>query len=483
MMDRFRRPWTGLQTLLWIVSHRLLRWAQHRPRDAGQVATGMVATLLLITIWIGCAPAHRPLPRNTPTTTDAPSRTTTPPEAKPRDPVQDLPLVREITGEPTVRVRTHRDARNVQLEGPLPLTVSPGFTGEARAKARVLRGQTTITRQPDGTLHLRVAGQHTLGWASDVLVIESRAGRVVVDGVTYPGRVLIHTDGSNTTAFDVVNHARIDDYLPGVLERELYADWHPEAYRAQAVAARSYAIAQSRGARLRGWHYDLESTTASQVYGGRGTRPVAQEAVDDTRGMVLTYDGRIVPGYYSSTVGPRGQDASAAFPRGEHITPLVGAAHANADTSSPHYRWGPVHRPTNQLARRLAAWGRANREPIAQLSGLSAITVTKRNRVGRPTRFVVTDAVGKRFDLGPEAFRFACNFSGGGLPPARGNDRVKSADLAATVGSTTVTIRGYGFGHGVGMSQFGAQQLATRGVRYTDILNRYYPRAAVQRVY
>lgn len=444
---------------------------------------GLAATLLLVTIWIGCAPSQgtRPAPTGAPTTDGQTNNTRI--TQPPRDPLAELPRISEISGEPTVRVRTHRGVRRVRIDGPLPLTVSPGFSQAARAKSHTLRGRTTITRQTDGALRLRVAGQNTLGWATRVLVIESKAGRVVVDGVAYPGRVLLHTTRNSRAKLDVVNHARLDDYLPGVLERELYPGWHAEAYRAQAVAARSYAIAQSKGARRRGWHYDLESTTASQVYGGSGTRAVALHAVQDTAGLVLAYRGRVVPGYYSSTVGPRGQDAAAAFPHGEDIAPLRGISQAGGDTASPHYQWGPVRRPTAQLARRIAAWGRANQSPVAAMSGLRAIAVQERNAAGRPTRFLLTDARGKTFTLGPERFRFACNFDAPGLPRITGKARIKSADLAATVTATTTALQGHGFGHGVGMSQWGAQQLAKRGQRYPQILGRYYPGAKLQRVY
>jgi len=479
MMERRRRPRKGPGILIWLISHRVLRWAQRRPRDAGQVAAGTLAALLLITVWIGCSPTAAPSNATAP----PPSTPVMRPPAPPRDPVLDLPRVGEIIGEPAVRVRIGKGVSRVRLGGPGPLVIAPGTSDKAQAVARSMTGDITVTRQSDGMFRLAAAGQKTLGWAAPVLVIETRGGHMEVDGVTYPGRVFLHARQRTRTALDVVSHVDIEDYLPGVLERELYPGWHAQAYQAQAVAARSYAIAQSAGARQRGWHYDVESTTASQVYGGQSTRPVARSAVAQTRGIVLTYQGRVVPGYYSSTVGPRGQDAPIAFPRGENMQPLIGVAQVNADTKSPHYRWGPVRRPTAQLSRRIAAWGRANGHPVAALRGLGSIRVTARNTAGRPAQFTVTDAAGTTYTLGPEQLRFACNYSPPGLPAITGAQRIKSSDLTATVSAAAVSFQGYGFGHGVGMSQWGAQQLATQGVSYSSILGRYYPGATLRRAY
>ena len=256
-------------------------------------------------------------------------------------------------------------------------------------------------------------------WRLPRLVITSAApGPVTLAGNAYP-REMVLEPTARADHFDAVNHVPLDTYLAGVLERELFASWPAETFRAQAVAARSYALWEVALARQDADRdFDLESTEASQVYGGQSKNPKALAAVNDTRGVLLVYDGRVLPAFFASSSGGLGQDAALAFPgRGPDLPPLRARVQGAWDQQSPAYRWGPISRDRAAYSQRLAAWGEREKHPVAALGTVTHVDVATRNRVGRPASFRVTDETGTAFTLHAEGFRQASNFSG--APPAR----------------------------------------------------------------
>src|SRR5690606_12526244 len=148
----------------------------------------------------------------------------------------------------------------------------------------------------------------------------------------------------------------METYLPGVLHAELYPNWPLETYKAQAIAARSYTYFEM--SLNRGRTYDLEGSIASQAYAGASTSAVAHQAVAATRGVVLSWQGRVVPAFYSSTCGGVNQYACLALPHGT----TAGPVNAPRDVcrwcqGSRYYRWGPIVRKRDVLSRRISAWG------------------------------------------------------------------------------------------------------------------------------
>ena len=294
-----------------------------------------------------------------------------------------------------------------------------------------------------------------------------------VDGTAYPGAMTLATRAA-ADRYDVVAHVHVEAYLPGVLGGELPSNWHINAYRAQAIAARTYALAQLAPSRHK--HFDLEATTASQVYEGLNAHDAARRAVRDTAGVVLAWDGRIFPAYYSSTCGGAGQDARFAFPAGENIAPLHGNVRGTWCVASKYYRWGPIDRDAHGLASRISAWAKQSGHPVAALTSIRDICVTERNRADRPVQFTITDGRGRAFQLNAEPFRFACNHTSPGLPAP--SSPLRSSHVEPRVIRSIVRFEhGRGFGHGVGLCQFGAQAMAAQGRDYGAILNTYYPGA------
>ncbi len=407
------------------------------------------------------------------------------------------PLVSTIRGEPRIRVRIACDQlRTTVGSGGVLLIGPPTGTAYHHRDARRFEAPVTITlegpvnvengRPADGFILIDGHGL-AVRWALDELQVQSPDRRdLAIGSNAFPGKLIFVAGGSTSSIrpgrFDVINHVPLESYLPGVLERELYASWHPTSYQTQAIVARSYALFERGLHESR--HYDIESTEASQVYGGASTRRVARDAVHETRGRVLVYGERVLPAYYSSCSGGLGQDAAAVFPGVVDILPLQGDPHQHWGRTSTSYRWGQMTRELFTLERRFAAWGRENKHPIATISGITAIAITGRNRSGRPTVFSVTDQAGRTFPLNAEWFRFACNYNDPTVPAVPRDKKLKSSFVQVrVVGDLVQFYNGRGLGHGVGLCQWGMEEMARSGYSAESILNYYYRGATVRRIY
>ncbi len=446
----------------------------------------------------GPAPAWRttPAPRNAPRNAvpNAPRTAPAPPPTASAEHRVNTgrgpylgPLTRRITAEPAIRVRVRTSVAELELTHRGPLRVAAAATTDPKQVHRYTAP--LRVRRVNETWEVRDAAGRVVRWPTPRLLIECDGGEAIEVGEqAYPNRLVLVPDvnartGNETGLIDAINHVPLETYLAGVIEKELYASWPLEAFKAQAVAARSYALWEMTIASDRA--YDLESTVASQAYIGRARNAKSVEAVQATRGECLTYRGRVLPAFYSSSTGGLGQDATLAFPdRVEELPPLQAREHGAWDKDSPQWRWGPVDREVATLSRRVAGWGKARGHPVAELGQIAGVRIAARNRVGRPSVFEVRDTAGRRFTLACEAFRNACNHTlNGKLPLPRGDRLLSSHVQPQVIGGTVRFAVGRGFGHGVGMSQWGARTMAAAGHGYTSILGFYYPGATVQQLY
>jgi stage II sporulation protein D len=156
---------------------------------------------------------------------------------------------------------------------------------------------------------------------------------LIVDKVAYRGRLTVSSDGKSVQVIDTVG---LESYLKAVVPAEMPSSWLPEALKAQAVAARSYALANLATGRP----FDLYGDTRSQVFGGVKVENAATSAaVDATKGQVVLYKGKVANTLFFSTSG--GRTASAFESTGIDVPYLVPVADPY-DTASPYHDWGPV---------------------------------------------------------------------------------------------------------------------------------------------
>jgi len=172
------------------------------------------------------------------------------------------------------------------------------------------------------------------------------ASPLVLNGNAYRGTLLVHRRDGKLT---VVNKLPLDRYLRGVVPWEMPDDWHPEALRAQAVVARSYALATLKPGKT----YDVYADTRSQVYGGVQAEAVSTNlAIGATAGRVLFWNGRVATTFYHSTSGGKTVSIGEAWPRATPVPYLVSVPDPH-DGLSKHHRWGPVRLTPAQVGKRL----------------------------------------------------------------------------------------------------------------------------------
>lgn len=190
----------------------------------------------------------------------------------------------------------------------------------------------------------------------------------------YRGALVVHAGGGRLSA---VNHVGLEKYLYGVVPDEMPPSWPLEALKAQAVAARSYALVVRRS----GGTFDLFPDTRSQVYGGAAAEDArTSAAIDATARRVVVYGGRVASTFFHSTSGGRTAAIQDVWP-GARPAPYLVPADDPYDTLSPYHHWGPLRYTGAQLAARLGSYAPRGR--------LLDVTVT-RNGSGRAASVLAT---------------------------------------------------------------------------------------------
>jgi len=379
--------------------------------------------------------------------------------------------------ELNVRVRLHAAQDRVNLAWSRPPLASIAPDGQPRRLDLAPDATHVLTLTPTGWR----LGNLDLGRGT--LILEpSAVGSLTVNGVRHRGEYRMTP--VSATQFDVVNHVNIDDYLKSVVSRELLAGWHDQAYRAQAVAARTYALYEKfAGQKLTpDRHWDLNADERSQVYGGIDSESAkSRAAVDSTAGLVAVHGPpgkqRIFKAYFSSCCGGVSQSAADAFNE-PWTEPLSDQNVGDLCSASRYFTWGPIVIPKAEAQRRIARWGEVRNRPERDIALVSRIDIQATNRFGRPVRFLVTDVRGRQYSLGGEELRWALNTD---APEAT---RLKSSFIEIINDSDSIRIvRGRGWGHGVGMCQWCCEARARAGLRWDEIIRASYPASQIVKAY
>lgn len=274
----------------------------------------------------------------------------------------------------------------------------------------------------------------------------------------------------------IVNHVNLETYVACVLPGELFPHFETEAYRAQAVAVRTYALYQMsrKGHRA----FDLDASQSSQVYPGLPSGKNADragEAAAYTRGIVATWDSpqgpRIFCTYYSSCCGGLTQRVVDSKRDEADIPPLSGGVRCACLTvaTDQKYRWGTLRLTKQDVSQQLVK----SYPKLASLGGIDRIEVAEKSKSGRPKTFRLVGVGGKKDSVGAEDFRLSV-----------GSTRLRSTNCRVYTDKNHIVFAdGKGFGHGMGMCQWGMQAMAKQGRRAGDILQHYYPQSRLTRAY
>ncbi len=350
------------------------------------------------------------------------------------------------TTDVLVRVAIVRDAREVDLEinGPYRL-----------AEGKNSREFSTSSRLVKTTVRLLDKGFFINGdvFPYDRLVISPvREAEIKVNEHPFRGQViLIRTTDNRIT---VVNTINIEDYIKGVLYHEVSHHWPMETIKAQAVATRTYALYSISKTK----DYDVTNDIYSQVYGGRGSeRYRTGLAVERTASEVLVLNGKILPAYFHACCGGMTEDAAVLW--NINLPPLKGVPCVFCK-EAPHMNWKRNMR-LKDIQDLLNSRG-------YKIGLIKDISVAERDRSNRVRQLKIVGRADEVITIKAEELR-----------DLLGPNTLKGNNYEIEMKGYFVDFIGHGWGHGVGMCQWGARGMALQQFSYTQILNYYYPGAQI----
>jgi stage II sporulation protein D len=277
----------------------------------------------------------------------------------------------------------------------------------------------------------------------------NKKGDVLVSGLRCSGSIEVW---KGDDGLYIVNELPLEEYVKGVVAGEVGKSWDMEALKAQAVVARTYALHQKMNSGENKLRYHLTSSVMSQVYKGGPVPEQIAKAVDATRGEILTFEGKPIIAYYHSTSGGMTEDPEEVFGKSyPYLKPVKTTC-----SLSPYYIW-EKRIPLSEIGR------------AVKLNGIETISIDSYTVSGRV-----------------KAFRFVSG---------AGEKQVPAKDMRRDLGwerlpSTLITridrdgddyiFEGKGYGHGVGMCQWTALDMAKEGQMYREILATFYPGTTLQ---
>jgi len=343
-----------------------------------------------------------------------------------------------------VRISVTASAAEVEISG-------PGLSAEP------LREGAEAGPVPGGKARLRLDGEILLLDGKPVEgagVVFTASGAIRHAGRSLSGVVEVRRAPGG---LDVIDVLPMEAYVAAVVGGEMPPSFPPEALKAQAVAARTFAVGKKIEAREQALDFDLGATVLDQVYlGAGGADPRARAAAEATAGEVLAKDHRPIEAYFHSTCGGRTERGADALGRDLSYLPSVPCDRCKG---SPSWRW-TLRIPAAEMG---------------SLAGLSrpatAVRVLRATSTGRAAR-VAVEGGGEKVVL-----------DGAEIRRRLGYDRLPSLAFSVRASGGAFVLSGQGKGHGAGMCQWGAAGRARAGDDYRSILARYYPGAQLIRMY
>jgi stage II sporulation protein D len=318
-------------------------------------------------------------------------------------------------------------------------------------------------------------------WVTPPLIARADGGEalIVYNEKRYRGELAFYPGDSGVL---VVNQLMLDDYLKGVVPLEIgrRQPGDSAAIQAQAVTARSYAYITMGANPAR--PYDLTGGTLDQVYGGADAEsPLTNQAIESTTGLLLQYGGRVVNAPYHSTCGGSTAEANEVWrnpgePYLKRVSDRIPGSDRYYCDIAPRFRWTRTFDAAALNAVVSRYLGTYAAVPGGQPGRVQSVAIDRRTASGRVAILAIGTDRGN-FVLRGNDTRFVLRSPGGEIL----NSTYFSAetDMAGDGSVARLTIRGMGYGHGVGMCQWGAIGRARAGQDFREILRTYYPGTTV----
>ena len=254
------------------------------------------------------------------------------------------------------------------------------------------------------------------------------------------------------TATKEIEEINFEDYIAGVVAGEINNDWNPEAIKAQAVVARTFAIYFLQNNKSKYDGADISSDiTEAQAYAPNRINDNIRSAVAETKGKVVTSDGKIVETYFHSNSGGKTTESKYGLNNFNDESYTKSVDSPENEENSKDFTWTAKFSKADVLS--------ALRKMGASVSSVKDMTITSTDKSGRAQTIKFGDT-----EVNANDFRLKI-----------GSTKLKSTLIDdITMSTSSIVISGKGYGHGVGMSQWGAQVLAENGKTYDEILKYYF---------
>ncbi len=289
-------------------------------------------------------------------------------------------------------------------------------------------------------------GRVQAGGSSSRLIRLAAAGKLRMNGKSYRGMLELSVQNGKLL---VVNQLALEQYLVGVINSEISSTWPMESIKAQAVIARTFAVAKRKERSKALYH--LESTVMDQAYEGSDEEDSrAARGVVETKDEVLTYNSSVIQAFYHANSGGRTEASQNVW---GIALPYLQGVECQYGLTSTTSSWEQAV-PLSKIEAALKSF---------KVVGLTDIKAGPRNNRGRLKNVVLVTERGNVTLLATK-FRMAV-----------GSTVVRSTNFSVRVEGGTAYFNGVGYGHGVGLCQYGAKQRALDGFKYDEILSYYYP--------
>lgn len=260
---------------------------------------------------------------------------------------------------------------------------------------------------------------------------------------------------------EAVEEMGIERYVAGVVAGEMLPGWPKEAYAAQALVARTFALQYLESRNTRRISTDFEE---AQAYQPDKVTDVIRQAVEETRGRVITYDGQPIRAWFHAYAGGQTASAREGLAFEEEEPPYIKSVTLEENPLVPEeYRHWTLTLSLDEVREALAAAGR----PVGAIETMEV----ERGPTGRITRVLITSEGGQVTPISGPEFRAA-------LDP----ERMKSAKVSRfEVEGGRLSMEGTGYGHGVGLSQWDALVMAREGKSAEEIIQTFYEGVTIER--
>lgn len=395
-------------------------------------------------------------------------------------------MVRESgsSGEPVIRVLLGHRSQSFSISSAMPMVILDSHGHQVQT---IKEHQTVTVSSGGGSVHIN---GHSIDTSITVQNTQGRYGSELQTlGKTYRGAVTVHANTSGSMS--VLNVLGLEQYVQGVVPEEVVPSWPTPALEAQAVAARTYALHSMKS--KQNSMYDIGTTTADQVYGGKSSEFVSTNtAVKRTHGVVITYQGQPINALFHSDGGGYTEDSVNLW--GNDLPYLKGVQdYSNHEGTTV---WNVIT-SRQSIEQKLAGASKSvGYLQKIELSPLSERPMKVQDR-GVSGRVKAMKFIGEKgsisltgeqvqgiFGLKSTLFDFYV----GQTPPSRIQGASVKVNHIFSKANQTVTIHGYGWGHGLGLSQWGAAEMASRKEAsqpdyYKVILQHYYQGTALSKLY